>query len=69
MKGAPIVYGVTIPSNFPRQEMAIAWVAFLLSDRGRAIMEANGQLPIAPAVTNDKGKLPDALKKYVIEGE
>jgi len=64
IKGKPIVYGVTIPKNFPRQEIAIAWIDFLLSPEGRAIMEANGQLPITPA-TNDKSKLPDRLKKYV----
>jgi len=63
IKGKPIVYGVTIPKNFPRQEIAIAWIDFLLSPEGRAIMEANGQPPITPA-TNDKSKLPDRLKKY-----
>jgi molybdate/tungstate transport system substrate-binding protein len=68
-KGKPIVYGVTIPSNFPNQELAIAWVDFLLSAEGMAIMEANGQPPVIPAVTNDKGKLPDKLRKYVIEVE
>ena len=62
-KGKPIVYGVTIPKNFPRQEIAIAWIDFLLSPEGRAIMEANGQPPITPA-TNDKSKLPDRLKRY-----
>jgi len=64
-QGKPIVYGVTIPSNFPNQEMAIAWVDFLLSEKGTAIMEANGQPPITPGVTNDKSKLPEELKKYV----
>jgi len=64
IKGKPIVYGVTIPKNFPRQEIAIAWIDFLLSPEGRAIMEASGQPPITPA-TNDKSKLPDRLKKYV----
>jgi len=64
-KGKPIVYGVTIPSNFANTEMAIAWVDFLLSSEGIAIMEANGQPPVIPALTNDRSKLPDKLKKYV----
>jgi len=64
-KGKPIVYGVTIPSNFSNQELAIAWVDFLLSDRGMAIMEANGQPPVIPAITNDKSQLPNELEKYV----
>ncbi len=63
--GAPIAYAVTIPKNFPNQELAIAWVDFLLSDEGKAIMEANGQPPIFPAGTNDKSRLPDELRKYV----
>lgn len=65
--GKPIVYGITIPKNAPHPELAILWVNFLLSPEGMAIMEANGQPPITPAVTNDKGKLPDELKKYVTE--
>ncbi len=65
MPGKPIVYGVTIPKDFPRQELAIAWVDFLLSDDGMDIMAANYQTPIIPAKTNDVSKLPAALKKYV----
>jgi molybdate/tungstate transport system substrate-binding protein len=63
--GKPIVYGVTIPSNFERMELAIAWVDFLLGPEGVSIMEANGQPAIIPARTNDVSKLPEALKKYV----
>ena len=66
-RGKPIVYGVTIPSNFPDQKLAVAWVDFLLSPEGMAIMEANGQPPVIPAVTNDKSKLPEQLREYVIE--
>ena len=65
--GKPIVYGITIPKNAPHPELAILWVDFLLSSDGIAIMEANGQPPIIPAVTNDKSKLPDELRKYVTE--
>jgi len=69
IKGAPIAYGVTIPSNFPNQELAVAWVDFLLSPEGMAIMEANGQPPVMPAITNDISKLPEPLREYVIEIE
>jgi molybdate/tungstate transport system substrate-binding protein len=65
VKGSGILYAVTIPKNFPRQELAIAWVDFLLSDKGMAIMEANFQTPIIPANTNDASKLPETLKKHV----
>ncbi len=63
--GKPIVYGVTIPSNFERMDLAIAWIDFLLSSEGIAIMEANGQPPIVPATTDNIDNLPEDLKKYV----
>jgi molybdate/tungstate transport system substrate-binding protein len=63
--GAPVVYGVTIPLDFPRKELAIAWLDFLLSSEGMDIMEANGQPPVIPAQTNDVSKLPVSLRKYV----
>ena len=66
-KGKSIVYGVTIPSNFANQEMAIAWVKFLLSPEGMAIMEANGQPPVTPGITNSKSKLPTELKDLCAE--
>ena len=67
--GKPIVYGVTIPKDFPRQELAIAWIDFLLSDQGMDIIVANYQTPIIPAKTNDVTKLPDELRKYVTESD
>ena len=63
--GAPVVYGVTIPKDFPRQELAIAWLEFLLGAEGTSIMETNGQPPVLPAVTNDADKLPEALKRFL----
>jgi molybdate/tungstate transport system substrate-binding protein len=65
VKGKPIVYGVTIPSNFERMELALAWVDFLMGSEGVSIMEANGQPAVVPAITNDASKLPETLKKYV----
>jgi molybdate/tungstate transport system substrate-binding protein len=67
MTGSAIVYGVTIPSNFPRMELAIAWVEFLLSPEGVAIREANGQPPIVPAVTDNINNVPEELREYLVE--
>jgi molybdate/tungstate transport system substrate-binding protein len=63
--GEPILYAVTIPKNFPNQELAISWIEFLLSEKGTAAMEATGQSATVPAAASDKTKLPEALKKYV----
>ncbi|MCK4871098.1 MAG: tungstate ABC transporter substrate-binding protein WtpA [Phycisphaerales bacterium] len=62
--GAPIVYGVTIPKNAPNRDLALAYVELLLSPEGRAIMDRNGQMPIAPAVTTELDAVPDELKPY-----
>jgi molybdate/tungstate transport system substrate-binding protein len=63
-KGQPMVYSVTIPKNAPNRPAAEAYVAFLLSDKGKAIMEANGQPSPRPAITDGFDKLPDSLKPF-----
>ena len=60
--GAPMVYGVTIPKNCESRKLAEAWVRLLLSRAGQAVMERNGQPPIAPAPTAQFDKLPASLK-------
>jgi len=65
VQGKPIVYGVTIPKDFPRQELAITWLEFLLGAEGTSIMETNGQPPVIPAATNDADKLPEVLKRFI----
>ncbi|MDP6543267.1 MAG: tungstate ABC transporter substrate-binding protein WtpA [Phycisphaerae bacterium] len=62
-KGQPMVYSVTIPKNAPNRKAAEAYVAFLLSDEGRAIMVANGQPSPRPAITDGFDKLPESLKE------
>ncbi len=62
MMGEPILYAVTVPKAFANQELAFAWLKFLLSDRAIGIMEAVGQSSIKPALASDPGKLPEALR-------
>jgi molybdate/tungstate transport system substrate-binding protein len=64
--GKPIVYGVTIPKNAPSPDLAIGFVKFLLGPEGQAIMEAQGQPPVVPAVASTgKDKLPRTLQALV----
>lgn len=62
--GAPIVYGVTIPTNAPNRAAAETWIELLLSAEGAAILEKCGQPPIVPALSLELEKLPMSLQKY-----
>ena len=63
-RGRPMVYSVTIPTDAPNRAAAEQYVKLLLSDRGRAIMERNGQPSPSPAGTDGYDKLPEALKPF-----
>ena len=64
-KGAPMVYGVTIPKSSPNPDAALAFVQFLLDkDKGMAIMEKSGQPSVVPSPTTSYEKLPTSLNKY-----
>ncbi|MDP6635241.1 MAG: tungstate ABC transporter substrate-binding protein WtpA [Phycisphaerae bacterium] len=67
--GQPMVYSVTIPKNAPNRKAAEAYVAFLLSDKGKAIMEANGQPSPRPAITDGFDNLPESIKKFCVKNE
>jgi molybdate/tungstate transport system substrate-binding protein len=62
--GEPMIYGVTIPSNAPNKLLAIRFVDFLLSDKGMAIMQKNGQPSLVPAYSDSYSNIPESLKKY-----
>ncbi len=63
--GEAMVYSVTVPANAPNRAAAEAWVALLLSARGRAIMERNGQPSITPAKADGYDNVPNTLKPLV----
>ena len=63
-RGEPMVYSVTIPKNAPNRQAAEAWVALLLSEKGREIMETNGQRCMKPAEVDGADRLPDSLKEF-----
>ena len=59
--GEPILFGLTVPKNYPNQDLAVGWVAFLLSNTGITIMKAMGMTPIVPGIANDITKIPRSL--------
>lgn len=63
--GEPIVYSVTIPSNAPNPSGAEAFVAFLLSPEGRALVERSGQPPVLPPVVTGPEALPPGLARLL----
>jgi len=63
-KGAPIVYSVTIPKAAPHKALAKEFLELLLSEKGRAVMAANGQNPVVPAISKEIKALPASIKKY-----
>jgi molybdate/tungstate transport system substrate-binding protein len=64
-RGAPMVYGVTVPTNASNPELAIRFVAFLLDgSKGLQIMERNGQPGLVPSPTDTYDRLPGGLREY-----
>lgn len=65
-KGAPMIYGLTIPQNAENKALAEAFLLFFLSsDKGMAIMERNGQPSVVPSVCKEYDFVPVSLRNFV----
>lgn len=62
-KGAPMVYGITIPKSVKNIKWAIKFIDFILSDTGREIMKANGQPVLTSPVADNPGSVPEDLRR------
>lgn len=67
LTGAPIVYGITIPKNAARPDLAVEFLKFLLDKDGQAVLERDYQSPVVPAVASDRSRLPAELRDLCIE--
>jgi len=67
--GKPIVYGVTIPKNTENPELAVAFMEYLLGEKGQAVMNQNGQPSIVPGVADNLDNVPDVVKPYAVQAE
>ncbi|PKO11893.1 MAG: tungstate ABC transporter substrate-binding protein WtpA [Chloroflexi bacterium HGW-Chloroflexi-10] len=63
--GERIGYGITIPNNAPHPEAAEKFIAFLLSEPGRAVMEKNYHPMFTQPLSEGFENLPQSLIKFV----
>ena len=63
--GAPMVYGITIPTNAPNKKLAEKFVQYILEkEKGMKIMEEKGQPSLVPSISETYDEIPELLKQY-----
>ena len=67
LRGAAVVYGVTIPKNAPNPAGARTLLEALLSEQGRRCLARTGFSPLSPARSEAGAKLPTWLQKRTSE--
>ena len=67
--GFPVAYGVTVPANAPNATLGQLFVHLLVSPPGRALLEANGFVPLVPAQADRVEALPALLRPDVVSLE
>jgi molybdate/tungstate transport system substrate-binding protein len=60
-QGEPIVYALTIPTEAPHPRTAAAFVRFVFSPEGQAILRANGFILLDKPLVSGPGKPPPGL--------
>ena len=65
LRGAAVVYGVTIPNNAPNPAGAEAFVRALLGAEGRRSLQRTGFRPLLPARCAERALLPPSLRSLV----
>jgi molybdate/tungstate transport system substrate-binding protein len=60
-QGEPIVYALTIPTDAPHPRTAAAFVRFVFSPAGQAILRANGFILLDKPLVSGPGKPPPGL--------
>jgi molybdate/tungstate transport system substrate-binding protein len=65
--GGPVTYGITIPADAPQAAQARRFVATLLGEGGRRLLERRGFHPARPVWCSPCTTLPDELSSLVVQ--
>lgn len=63
--GAPVTYGLAVPSRASHPDATAGFLAFLFGDSGRRLFERRGFHPISPAQCVSCAGLPEILRPLV----
>jgi molybdate/tungstate transport system substrate-binding protein len=63
--GDYINYSISVLDNAPNREAALDFLSYILSSEGMQIFSRNGQKPIVPATTEQRGQVPSKLLKFL----
>ncbi|WP_435176772.1 substrate-binding domain-containing protein [Halorussus sp. AFM4] len=62
--GAPIAYGITVPSVAEAPVRGAQWVKYMITEPGRKILKNKGLIPKTPAVVTKDGDVPERVAKH-----
>lgn len=65
VRGEYINYSIAVLSDSHEKDLAVDFVAFLISSEGRRIFKDSGQDPIVPFITEQPEKLPLRLLRFL----
>lgn len=64
ISGSSMIYGITMPYDAPNREAATAFLEYFLGEKGRFILEANGQSPLELQLSGQADSLPERLSVF-----
>jgi molybdate/tungstate transport system substrate-binding protein len=64
--GGPVTYGLTIPADAPHAAEARRFVAMLLGEDGRRLLERRGFRPAKPVWCSPCTMLPEELSSFLV---
>ncbi|MEN8152807.1 MAG: tungstate ABC transporter substrate-binding protein WtpA [Acidobacteriota bacterium] len=63
-KGAPMIYGLTIPKLSENRSYAEKFIIYIISEEGKEIMKKMGQPLLDPPYVDNPENLPESLRRY-----
>jgi len=64
IRGGSMIYGITIPFDAPDREAATAFLEYFLGEKGRAVLESNGQSSLQLRLSGPAKSLPEELRTF-----